>query len=85
MSATYPIAVQVTADGKIPIPLEVRQELGLLPLQVVYLRLGASGLVIQLMSRQEMMARVVGLMRANFSDMSADELHEGREDDEHRV
>ena len=85
MQTTYPIAVQMTADGKIPIPVEVRQALGLAPLQTVYLHLGPKGLVIQRMSRQEIVNRIRELMRACFAEFSDDELLQGRVDDEYRL
>ncbi len=79
-------AVKLTPEGMIPIPEPLRRELGLKPLQTVYLRTDAEHhhLVIQLIARQEVGDRIVALMSEAFQGITGADLKAGRADDAHR-
>jgi bifunctional DNA-binding transcriptional regulator/antitoxin component of YhaV-PrlF toxin-antitoxin module len=78
MSAEF--AVKVTPEGMIPIPEPLRQELGLKPLQTVYLQTDAEHhhLVIQLTARKEIGERIVALMSEAFQGITEIEIKAGR-------
>lgn len=79
-------AVQLTPEGMVPIPESLRRELGLKPLQTVYLRRDArrGSLVIQLVTRQEIGDRIVALLREAFQGVTRADLKAARADDAHR-
>lgn len=76
-------AVQLTADGMLPIPESLSRALGLKPLQTVYLRSDDEQrqLVIQLATRKEIGDRIVELMREAFEGVTWADIEAGRADD----
>ncbi|MGQ9627611.1 MAG: AbrB/MazE/SpoVT family DNA-binding domain-containing protein [Anaerolineae bacterium] len=84
MNADSPISVQITEDGKIPIPKELQEQLGLAPFQTVYLSRRGDELLIKTMSRQEIGERIVQLLKEGLKGISWEEVEQGRNDDAHR-
>ena len=84
MRAVFPISVQITEDGKIPIPAELGKELGFVPKQTVYLRRRDDELIIKAMSRQEIGERIVQLLKEGLSRVSWETIEDERNDDAHR-
>ena len=85
MKTVEPIAVQLTADGKIPVPDEFRRALGWRPQQTIYLQRDAQGLTVQAISQQAIMHQILELMRTHFAEFDNGELLRGRIDDENRL
>ncbi len=83
MIAEKTITVQVTGDGMIPVPTELRQQLGLKPFQTVRLKEIGGQLVVTL-SRREVGERVVALMREVLVGVTQADIDEGRLDDAYR-
>jgi bifunctional DNA-binding transcriptional regulator/antitoxin component of YhaV-PrlF toxin-antitoxin module len=79
-------AVKLTTDGMIPVPESLQRELGLKPQQTVYLRLDSAngGLVIQLVTRQEVGDRLLALTREAFQEVTWADIQAGRRSDAYR-
>ena len=79
-------AVQLTADGMIPIPEKLRRELELKPQQTLYIRTDSERgqIVIDLVTRREIADRIVALMRMAFEGVSLADLKAERADDANR-
>ncbi len=72
--------VQLTAEGLRPIPESIRRELGLRPLQTVYLQedIEHGQLIIQSVARQQIADKVVALMSAAFEGVTWADIQVGR-------
>lgn len=81
MSANLSIPVQITEDGKIPVPQELQEQLRLVPFQTVYLTREDDKLLVTTMSRQEIGERIVHLLREGLSGVAWEEIEQGRDDD----
>ena len=75
-----PIAVQITPEGAIPLPVELLEELSLKPSQTVYLRPEKDALVVQPVPRRELADRILDLMRESLRDVNWSEIEAGRAD-----
>jgi len=84
MSANSSIPVQITEDGKIPVPKELREQLRLAPFQTVYLAREGNRLLVTTMSRQEIGERIVQILKEGLSGVAWEEVERGRDDDAHR-
>jgi len=71
------ITVQVTKDGMIPIPAELSKELGLKPLQTVYLKKSEGHLLVML-SPQGIGKRIVALMQEGLAGLTQTDIDEAR-------
>ena len=71
------ITVQVTEDGMIPIPTELREGLGIKPLQFVYLKKNKDHLVMML-SRREIGERIVDLLKEGLAGFTQTDLDQER-------
>ncbi len=77
------ITVQLTAKGMIPIPLELRQQLGLKPRQKVYLKRN-NGYLLVMLSRQEVGQQIIALMKEGLSGLTQVEIDQERITNENR-
>ena len=78
MGANLSIPVQITEDGKIPVPQELQEQLRLVPFQTVYLTREDDKLLVTTMSRQEIGERIVHLLREGLSGVAWEEVERGR-------
>ena len=83
MAVEQTIAVQVTPEGMIPVPAEIRESLGISPAQTVFLR-KENGWLVVMPSRQEIGDRLLELMRIGLAGVTQADLEAGRVDDAHR-
>jgi antitoxin component of MazEF toxin-antitoxin module len=74
------IAVQITREGMIPLPVELLEELRLEPSQTVYLKTEKDALVVQPVSRHELADRILDLMRESLQGVTWTEIEAGRAD-----
>ena len=79
-------AVKLTPESMIPLPESLQRELGLKPLQTLYLRMEPEHhrLIIQLITRQEIGDRIVGLMNEAFEGVTESDIQAGRRDNTRR-
>ena len=84
MGANPSIPVQITEDGKIPVPQELREQLRLAPFQTVYLAREGDKLLVTTMSRQEIGERIVQILKEGLSGVAWEEVERGRDDDASR-
>jgi len=84
MGANSSIPVQITEDGKIPVPKELQEELRLAPFQTVYLTREGDRLLVITMSRQEIGERIVQILKEGLSGVAWEEIERERDDDAHR-
>jgi bifunctional DNA-binding transcriptional regulator/antitoxin component of YhaV-PrlF toxin-antitoxin module len=84
MGANSSIPVQITEDGKIPIPKELQEQLRLAPFQTVYLTREGDRLLVITMSRQEIGERIVQILKEGLSGVAWEEIERERDDDAHR-
>ncbi len=83
MATESAITTQVTKDGMIPVPAELSRQLGLKPLQTVYLKKNNGHLLIML-SRQDIGKRIVALMQEGLKGLTQSDIDKGRVADENR-
>jgi bifunctional DNA-binding transcriptional regulator/antitoxin component of YhaV-PrlF toxin-antitoxin module len=84
MGANSSIPVQITEDGKIPVPKELQEQLRLAPFQTVYLTREGDRLLVITMSRQEIGERIVQILKEGLSGVAWEEIERERDDDAHR-
>jgi bifunctional DNA-binding transcriptional regulator/antitoxin component of YhaV-PrlF toxin-antitoxin module len=84
MGANSSIPVQITEDGKIPVPKELQEQLRLAPFQTVYLTREGDRLLVITMSRQEIGERIVQILKEGLSGVAWEEIEQERDDDAHR-
>jgi bifunctional DNA-binding transcriptional regulator/antitoxin component of YhaV-PrlF toxin-antitoxin module len=84
MGANSSIPVQITEDGKIPVPKELQEQLRLAPFQTVYLTREGGRLLVITMSRQEIGERIVQILKEGLSGVAWEEIERERDDDAHR-
>jgi len=84
MDANSSIPVQITEDGKIPVPKELQEQLRLAPFQTVYFTREGDRLLVITMSRQEIGERIVQILKEGLSGVAWEEIERERDDDAHR-
>lgn len=77
------IAVQVTSEGMIPIPTKLSQQLGLKPLQTVYLK-EDNGFLLVMRSREEIGKRIISLLQEGLQGLTQKDLDKDRLNNEDR-
>ena len=77
------VAVQVTSEGMIPIPAKLSQQLGLKPLQTVYLK-EDNGFLLVMRSREEIGKRIISLLQEGLQGLTQNDLDKDRLTNEDR-
>jgi antitoxin component of MazEF toxin-antitoxin module len=80
---TETMTVQLTPEGTLPLPLELRQWLNLKPLQTVHLKKG-NGYLLIIPSRQEIGERILALMKEGLAGITQNDIDQGRANNEDR-